>query len=74
MENKNFLDYELRKVCIKNDWFNEGTNTQYEKLFYANDSGASIEEIATIIWLCTSSEEWSKRDILVELEKIRRNR
>ena len=43
----------LRRTCIHHNWFTEGTNTQYEKLFYANSHGCPIEEIATIIWLCT---------------------
>ena len=39
----------LRELCIKHQWFTEGTNTQYDRLFYANAHGASAEEIATII-------------------------
>ena len=59
----------LRELCIKNDWFSCGTNSQYEKLFYANDQGFSIEEIATIIWLCSDNRD--KSDILEELIKAR---
>lgn len=54
---------ELRTLCIKNNWFTCGTIEQYEKLFYANESGCPIEEIATIIWLC-SDEECRRLDIL----------
>ncbi len=61
----------LRKMCIKNDWFGYGTNRQYEKLFYANESGCTIEEIATIIWLCSDDEKWCRRDILQELQDAR---
>ena len=58
----------LRSLCIKNNWFTEGTNKQYEKLFYANEHGCSIEEIATIIWLCSNSDVWCRRDILDALK------
>ena len=58
----------LRALCIKNNWFTCGTNRQYEKLFYANESRATLDEIATIIWVC-SDENWCRRDILVELNQ-----
>lgn len=60
----------LRSLCIRKDWFTCGTNRQYEKLFEANEMGAPIEEIATIIWLC-SDEEHCRRDILFELNEER---
>ena len=46
----------LRSLCIKNNWFTCGTNEQYEKLFHANEFNFSVEEIATIIWLCSEDE------------------
>ena len=58
----------LRKLCIKNGWFKCGSNKQYEKLFRANELDFSIEEIATIIWLC-SDEEYC--DILLKLREER---
>ena len=54
---------ELRSLCIRKNWFTCGSNSQYSKLFYANEMGCPIEEIATIIWLC-SDDEWCRRDIL----------
>lgn len=54
---------ELRMLCIKNDWFTCGTNRQYDKLFYANAMGCPLEEIATIIWLC-SDEECRRMDVV----------
>ena len=56
---------ELRMLCIRKNWFTCGSNSQYDKLFYANENGCPIEEIATIIWLC--SDEDCRRDILEEL-------
>ena len=58
---------ELRRLCIRKNWFTCGTVEQYEKLFYANRRGCPIEEIATIIWLC-SDEKCCRRDILEELQ------
>lgn len=60
----------LRALCIKNNWFTCGSNAQYDKLFHANASGATIEEIATIIWLC-SDDDNCRRDILAELKQAR---
>lgn len=62
---------ELRTLCIKNNWFTCGSNRQYEKLFYANENGCPIEEIATIIWLCSDDEcrRMDVIDILVEANK-----
>ena len=54
---------DLRSLCIKNNWFTCGTNRQYDKLFYANENGCPIEEIATIIWLC-SDEDCRRTDVL----------
>lgn len=60
--------YALWRLCNKHQWFTCGSNSQYDKLFYANENGATIEEIATIIWLCSDDEKWCKRDILNELK------
>lgn len=47
---------ELRKICIENGWFDNGTNSQYDKLFMANDQGASTYELSIMIWICTDDE------------------
>ena len=57
---------ELRNLCIRKNWFTCGSNSQYDKLFYANGTGCSIDEIATIIWLC--SDDCKREDILHELK------
>lgn len=59
----------LRELCIKHQWFTEGTNTQYDRLFYANAHGASAEEIATIIWLCSDTEVRNRNEIKAVLER-----
>lgn len=63
--------YALRKLCINQNWFTSGDSVQYEKLFYANENGFTIKEIATIIWIC-SSDDWNKQDILSILKKERK--
>ena len=55
---------ELRLLCICHNWFTCGTNKQYEKLLYANEHGCPIEEIATIIWLC-SDDKMPRRDTIL---------
>lgn len=60
---------DLRSLCIRKNWFTCGSIRQYDKLFQRNDEGASVEEIATIIWIC-SSEEHSKEEILAELNEV----
>ena len=61
--------WELRELCIENNWFTCGSIGQYEKLFYANENGCPIEEIATIIWLC-SDEECRRLDVLDVLTEV----
>lgn len=46
---------DLRALCIKKGWFTNGDNVQYERLFKRNSEGASIDELATIIWICSSN-------------------
>ena len=59
----------LIDLCIRKDWFNCGTREQYEKLMYANEHDYSLREIATIIWLCSDSEVYSRMDIFTELRQ-----
>lgn len=53
---------DLRQLCIEYNWFTCGSCEQYDKMFYANENGCPLEEIATIIWLC--SDGFCRRDIL----------
>lgn len=61
----------LRNLCIKNNWFTCGSIEQYNKLFYANEMGYSIKEIAIIIWLC-SDDKCCLEDILETLTEENR--
>lgn len=50
----------LRGLCIRNNWFTCGSNRQYDKLFEANEQGAPLSVIATIIWVCSEDVERSE--------------
>ena len=63
----------LRQKCIKMNYFTEGSNRQYDKLCYANEQGCPITEIATIIWICSDTENICRRDILFELEQLHKD-
>lgn len=60
--------YSLRAICIRKHWFTSGTNEQYEKLFYANQNGYTLDEIATIIWVCSDVE--NRQEIVDVLSDI----
>lgn len=63
---------EIRDLCIKNNWFTNGTNTQYSLMFDRVRDEADIDEIATIIWVC--SENVTKEEIVKELLPVKNNR
>lgn len=58
----------LRDLCIKNNWFTCGSNSQYDKLFYMNEQGYSVDELSLVIWIC-SEESFSREQIKQELVK-----
>lgn len=65
-------NHTLYSLCIDNDYFTCGDNTQYNKLFEANKLNAPIKDIATIIWIC-SDENIRRIDVIDELKKARKN-
>lgn len=44
----------LYNLCNKYQWFTSGDNRQYDLLFERNKQGASLETLATIIWICSA--------------------
>lgn len=44
----------LYYLCNKYQWFTSGDNRQYDLLFERNRQGASLETLATIIWICST--------------------
>ena len=62
----------LYRLCNKYQWFTSGDCTQYEKLFEKNRQGASLETLATIIWLCSVGYE--EKDILHGIKRREKER
>ena len=46
------IDY-LFSLCNEMNWYTSGDIRQYSKLFEAAKNGASVHDIAIMIWLCT---------------------
>ena len=59
-------------LCNEHQWFTCGSNNQYEKLFVMIEEKAPIEEVATVIWLC-SDDKWCRRDIISVLNEVLKN-
>ena len=55
---------ELRRLCIREDYFTCGDCTAYDKLFKLNDSGASLETLAACIW--TNSSDGADLDTITD--------
>ena len=58
--------YEVRALCIKNNWFTNGNNTQYGMMFDRVAEHAEIEEIGVL--LLNPSEQ--TRDVAERLRRI----
>ena len=43
----------LYALCNKLHWFTGGSVEQYEKMFDLAREGASLKELALVIWMCT---------------------
>ncbi len=57
----------LYYLCNKYQWFTNGDRFQYDLLFQECKSGASLERLATIIYVC--SRGYAEQDILKSLQK-----
>jgi len=57
----------LYSLCNKFRWFTNGDIRQYKTLFEQNEQGASLEKLATIIWIC--SKGYTEQEILETLQK-----
>lgn len=57
----------LYYLCNKYQWFTNGDSFQYDLLFDECRNGASLERLATIIYV--SSRSYSEQDILKILQK-----
>lgn len=63
---------EVRSLCIKNNWFTCGDNRQYGKMFDKVREHAEIDEVATMIWIC--SEDVTKEEIVKQLSEPELNK
>ena len=57
----------LYYLCNKYQWFTNSDCRQSRRFFDRNKQGASLETLATIIWICSSG--WSEQDILKILQQ-----
>ncbi len=57
----------LYYLCNKYQWFTNGDNTQYELLFNECRNGATLERLATFIYIC--SHGYFEEDILAILQQ-----
>lgn len=59
----------LEKMIAKNGWCDKADDEQWARLRLAMDKEnfCPIEEVTDLIWILTSGDEWSRRDILHEL-------
>ena len=60
--------YDIRSLCIQNNWFTHGTNEQYERLFNMAESGADVHTLAAIIWTCSDPDCGTLVEIAEKLE------
>lgn len=67
MKNNKLSRSKLYALCNKYQWFTYGDISQYERMFWKNDNGGTLEEIALIIWLC--SQNATEAEILEILTK-----
>ena len=59
----------VRDLCIRKNWFNCGTNRQYDRMFDMLDRPEfSTRDIAMVIWTCSTHAALD--DIIDELEEI----
>ncbi len=57
----------LYYLCNKYQWFTNGDRFQYDLLFDECKNGASLERLATIVYVC--SRGYSEQDILKIFQK-----
>lgn len=63
---KNVPMREIRTLCITYNWFLCGTNEQYQKMFELAADGASVDEVAAVIWVCSDNDVY-REEIIREL-------
>ena len=59
--------YALREFCIRHNYFTNGDNGQYQKLFDFFEKNEPMHDIALIIWICSDTD---KRPAEIGLELL----
>lgn len=60
----------IYELCVRNRWFTAGSTRQYAKLFEINRKGATLEELAMFIWVCSEDEDGSFLDRKAIYDKL----
>lgn len=55
---------DLIHLCIEMNWFERGSAKQYNRLFELNKKGASVHELAIVIWLCSKESSKNTLDLI----------
>lgn len=63
--------YTLYRLCNDNNYFTGGDNSQYDKLFEANERNASKKELALIIWVCSENVSLEEIETNLKVERIK---
>ncbi len=58
----------LQDLCKREGWFESGDRIQYDRLFKRNSECATLEELAVIIWICSTNRGVSKAEIHEKLK------
>lgn len=66
----------VRRYCVANDLFTNGSTQQYEKMLDMLDTQKPLSNIATVIWICSDTDKHADeiendlRQIALEYERI----
>ena len=50
---------EIWSLCVSKNYFTDGDNTQYTKMYDLIRAGCSARDVAVIIWVCSEGAELS---------------
>lgn len=50
-------------LCNKHQWFTDGTNSQYNRMFDLARVGIKVNILAWIIWVCSDTDTHSYNEI-----------
>lgn len=57
----------IRKLCIQNNWFTCGNNSQYSEMWdmweKCGSGECDINDVVTVIWICSDREVWNRKRI-----------